>query len=173
MNIYQKLAVTITSYAILVAMKATPATAAIFDFSYSGTGVTSNGKLTTDPYDPATSSYRITGINGKRNGVTIDSLASPSVINDNLLLLSNNSLQLDENGLIYNTGGNSYNLYKDASGYFEFALQSDDNAFTGLTTFSVAATVPEPSFVVGTLSLGVLAGCTLLKQKQQHRTKGN
>jgi hypothetical protein len=48
--------------------------AQLFDFSYSGSGVSASGQLTTT--DPVNNIYTITGITGQRNGVAIGSLAS-------------------------------------------------------------------------------------------------
>lgn len=170
MNIDKKLAVTISGVAcLLTIMRATPVSAAIFNFSYSGTSardstntVTTSGVLTTEPYDPATNSYQITDITGTRNAEPIDSLLSPNSFLDNNNLLFADSPQLDEFGFAYTVGGQPYNVFHT---YRDLEISYIGNNFIGypLTSFSVTP-VPEPSSMLGILGIGVLTGGTLLKR---------
>ncbi|MEC4817893.1 MAG: hypothetical protein SAK29_32175 [Scytonema sp. PMC 1069.18] len=106
MNIDKKIIVTLSGVAcFLTTMTAAPVSAAVFNFSYSGTSVldfndtiTVNGVLTTDDYNPTTNSYLITDITGTRNGSPIDSLLPPNSLLDNNNLLLANSSRLDEFG---------------------------------------------------------------------------
>jgi hypothetical protein len=171
MNFYTKLAVTTFGAALLTTVGGVRATAAVFNFSYVGSPSTStpntpsadanvSGVLTTDPYDPATNSYRITGISGTRstsNGTTtpIDSLLPTNsfLANDNLLLAS--SPQLDESGFSYQAGGQLYNVFHSYDN-FEIGTTNPSGAppYVGgrLSSFSATpAAVPEQSSALGLL----------------------
>lgn len=181
MKIYQKLAVASYSIALLMTVKSAPASAEVFDFSYSGfqyvvtpseqtvfgPPITASGVLTTDPFDPATNSYRITGITGTRNGDTITSLLPlPAISTDNLLLAG--FPQLDSKGLGYSTASNpgGFKVYyggdgSSPTGYLEREDGSIALSRQPLYTFSITpASVPEPSSMTGLLAaMGVLIGC--------------
>ncbi|NJM73058.1 MAG: PEP-CTERM sorting domain-containing protein [Scytonema sp. RU_4_4] len=185
MNIHKKLAVTISSVVcVLTTMKAAPVLAATFNFSYFGTSildstntVTASGVLTTDPYDPVTDSYQITGITGTRNGVAIDSLLSENSFLDNNNLLFDSSPQLDEFGFAYTVEGQSYNVFNTYQ-YLELgyigtydtgASSTPVNSAYPLSSFSLTLVtpvtpIPEPSSILGILGISVLAGGTLLKR---------
>lgn len=180
MTFAKKLAFTTSGLGLLSTMGAAPATAAIFNFSYIGAGdtitppgadATVSGVLTTGPYNQATNSYQITGITGTRNGAKIDSLlpSNSLLANDNILTVS--SPQLDENGFAYTAGGQSYNVFHSYD-YFEIAGNLSGGQLSSFTTIDAPSTpisVPEPSSVLGILSMSVLIGGTLLKQKLKQK----
>ncbi|NMG11852.1 PEP-CTERM sorting domain-containing protein [Brasilonema sp. UFV-L1] len=183
MNIDKKLAMTVSSVAcFLTTISAAPVLAATFNFSYSGVSfldstdtVTATGVLTTDPYDPATNSYLITGITGTRNGQSISSLLSPnSFLDNNNLLFADSSSQLDEFGFAYTVGNQSYNVFNSYQ-YLELgyigtydtgASSTPVNSGYPIISFSITpvTSVPEPSSMLGILGISVLAGGTLLKR---------
>ncbi|MEH2210483.1 hypothetical protein [Nostoc sp.] len=160
MNFDKKLAVTITSTVCLLTTMMAPVSAAIFNFSYSGTSVldpndiiTVAGKFTTNPYDSATNSYEIVDITGTRNGNPIESSLSPGSFldNDNLLLAETQTL--DEFGFAYTVAGASYNVFYS----YDYLEIGEQGYYTGypLTSFSITP-VPESSLMLGILSITVL-----------------
>ena len=160
MNFDKKLAVTITGMICLLTTTIAPVSAAIFNFSYSGTSVldpndivTVAGKLTTSPYDSATNSYEIVDITGTRNGNPIESLLSPGLFLDNDNLLFAKTLALDEFGFAYTVGGASYNVFYT----YDYLEIGDRGYYTGypLTSFSITP-IPESSLMLGILSITVL-----------------
>ncbi|WP_335182020.1 hypothetical protein [Nostoc sp.] len=160
MNFDKKLAVTITSTACLLTTMMAPVSAAIFNFSYSGTSVldpndivTVAGKLTTNPYDSATNSYEIVDISGTRNGNPIESLLSPGSFLDNDNLLLAETPTLDEFGFAYTVAGASYNVFYT----YDYLEIGEQGYYTGypLTSFSITP-VPESSLMLGILSITVL-----------------
>jgi len=163
MNLHQKLSFFASNIAMLMAIGAAPTTAATFNFAYSSPSDTVSGVLTTAAYDLSTNSYLITGITGTRDGVTIDSLVPPEPSldsfagNDNLLLAGTSAP--DTNGFSYTAGGGSFDVYFGGTSYHEVNLTTDQ-----IVTFS-ATSVPEPSFGLGILGMGILAGSALLKRK--------
>jgi hypothetical protein len=160
MNFDKKLAATLTSTVCFLTAMMAPVSAAMFNFSYSGTSVlnptdivTASGTLTTSAYDSATNSYEIIDITGTRNDVTIDSLLSPGSFLDNDNLLLADSPALSEFGFAYTAGGASYNVFNTYD-YLEVGYQG---FYTGypLSSFSITA-IPEPSLMLGILSVTVL-----------------
>ncbi len=168
MNIRQKLSFVTSNIALLMTIGAAPTTAATFNFAYSSPSDTASGVLTTDPYNPSTNSYLITGISGTRDGVSIDSLVPTDEINsfagnDNLLLADTSAP--DSNGLAYTAGGGFFNVYFGGTSEHEVSLTTDQ-----IVNFS-ATTVPEPSSELGMLGMGILTGGTLLKRKLKQKAK--
>lgn len=173
MNIYHKLAVATSGFILIATAGTTPATAADFNFSYSGSNingsVSANGVLTTGAENSANNSYQITGITGTRNGVSIDSLlpsgsSSYENNNDNLLLPS--SPQVDFFGFSYEAGGETYNLFSLTESSSTLYGEKSTNGVIIPISFSATPTsVPEPSSIIGVLSVGVFIGGTLLRRK--------
>ncbi|MEH2169916.1 MAG: hypothetical protein V7K41_25350 [Nostoc sp.] len=168
MNFDKKLAVTITSMVCILTTTMAPVSAAIFNFSYSGTSVldpndivTVAGKLTTNPYDSATNSYEIIDITGTRNGNPIESLFSPGSFLDNDNLLLAKTLALDEFGFAYTVEGESYNVFHT----YDYLEIGDRGYYTGypLTSFSITP-IPESSLMLGLLSITVLVA---IKKKKR------
>ena len=143
---------------------AKPAQAVGFNFSYSGSGVTASGVLTTTNTFDANGFLTITGITGQRNGSTITALLSPGSFpntapNDNLF--SPASPFLTFNGFSYLVGTQPENVFALNGGYAE---TSDINANTVndriLSSFNISAqrtSVPEPFTIIGTLIGGTAA----------------
>ncbi|MBE9106748.1 hypothetical protein IQ229_17975 [Nostoc cf. edaphicum LEGE 07299] len=160
MNFDKKLAVTITGTVCLLTTMMAPVSAAIFNFSYSGTSVldpndivTVAGKLTTNPYDSATNSYEIVDITGTRNGNPIESLLSPGLFLDNENLLLAETPALDEFGFAYTVGGALYNVFYT----YDYLEIGEQGYYTGypLTSFSITP-IPESSLILGILSITAL-----------------
>ncbi|MEC4883337.1 MAG: PEP-CTERM sorting domain-containing protein [Scytonema sp. PMC 1070.18] len=173
MNIDKKIIVTLSGVAcFLTTMTAAPVSAAVFNFSYSGTSVldfndtiTVNGVLTTDDYNPTTNSYLITDITGTRNGSPIDSLLPPNSLLDNNNLLLANSSRLDEFGFAYTIGEQLYNVFYS---YQHVEIGYNGTFYTGypLNYFSITP-VPEPSSILAILSVSALAGGLFRKRFSQ------
>ncbi|MBD2532926.1 hypothetical protein H6G97_26420 [Nostoc flagelliforme FACHB-838] len=171
MNFDKKLAATITGTVCFLTAMMAPVSAAIFNFSYSGTSVlnltdivTASGTLTTNPYDSATNSYEIIDISGTRNGSPIEFLLPPDSFpdNDNLLFADDSSV-LSDFGFSYTTGGRSYNVAKTydyvetgSQGiYISSSINIPVDAGYPLSSFSITS-IPEPSLMLGILSVTVL-----------------
>ncbi|MCF2146200.1 hypothetical protein IQ276_006990 [Desmonostoc muscorum LEGE 12446] len=170
MNFDKKLAVTITGTVCLLTTMMAPVSAAIFNFSYSGTSVldpndivTATGTLTTNPYDSATNSYEIIDITGTRNGNPIESLLSPGSFPDNDNLLFDEPLTLGEFGFSYTAAGVPYNVFYEYD-YLEIGYPG---YYTGypLTSFSITR-VPESSLMLGILCITVLVAINKIKDKR-------
>ena len=131
----------------LMALLATPASAATFLFSFTGTGQVGSGTLTTNDITVPSRGFTaqtITGITGTYNGSAIAGLVAGLFGSDNLYYVTGLSF-VDGSGLGFRTAaGNQVNLfYQDsASSYRVNTL----NPF-GSTFVSAASTpaVPEPA----------------------------
>ncbi|MEH1793447.1 PEP-CTERM sorting domain-containing protein [Nostoc sp.] len=172
MNFDKKFAVTITGTVCLLTTMMAPVSAAIFNFSYSGTSVLdpndiviAKGTLTTSPYDSATNSYEIIDITGTRNGNPIESLLSPGSFLDNDNFLLANSPALDEFGFAYTAGGVSYNLFYT----YDYIEIGEQGYYTGypLSSFSITP-VPESSLMLGILSITVLVTINKINGRFAH-----
>lgn len=173
MNIYQKLAFFTSGLTLLMTVESTPASAEGFNFSYFGSNingsVNTSGLLKTGSYNPTSNSYQITDITGTRNGVEIDSLLPPgsfSSENQNDNLLFPNSPQIDFFGFSYTAGGITYNPFSISTGMPSlYGENSTSGVIVPITFSATPADVPEPSSVLGILTVGVLIKGTLLKRK--------
>lgn len=172
MNFNKKLAVTITATVCFLTTMMAPVSAAIFNFSYSGTSVidpndivTARGRLTTSPYDSVTNSYEIINITGTRNGNPIESLLSPGSFLDNDNLLFAKTLALDEFGFAYTVGGVPYNVFYTYD-YLEIGYQG---YYTGypITSFSITS-IPESSLMLGIISIAVLVTINKINDRFAH-----
>lgn len=85
-----------------------------FNFSYTGTGVSASGVLTTDGV-LSSGFYTVTGITGERNGTAISGLVAPGGLGNNDNLLSPTAPFVDIKGITYTAGGVSYNFYLSGS----------------------------------------------------------
>ncbi|MFN6462550.1 MAG: hypothetical protein RMZ41_011970 [Nostoc sp. DedVER02] len=169
MNFDKKLAATLTGTVCFLTAMMAPVSAAMFNFSYSGTSVlnpndivTASGTLTTNSYDSTTNSYEIIDITGTRNGDPIESLLSPGSFLDNDNLLLADSPALSEFGFAYTAGGVSYNVFNTYD-YLEVGYQG---SYTGypLSSFSITP-IPESSLMLGILSVTVLLAVNKINRK--------
>ena len=131
----------------LLALLATPASAATFLFSFAGSGQAGSGTLTTDDITFASRGYTaqtITGVTGTYNGSAITGLM-PGLFGANNLYYVTGPSFLDGSGLGFRTtAGNQVNLfYQDsAPSYRVNTLNPFTSAF--VTAASTPA-VPEPA----------------------------
>jgi len=143
------------------------ARADLFDFSYSGAGITASGTLTATLQSGNT--YLISAITGTRNGQSITGLLAPSTFapcgcNDNLLYFPaggdnpDGNRFIDVNGFAFSTAGGTFDPFVNGIGgpYME---EDGNSSFTSLNSFDVTESVPAPIPGAGALSyLLVLLG---------------
>jgi hypothetical protein len=138
---------------------AAPASAKVFDFSYTGPGIDASGTFTTTDTPDADGFYTITSIDGTRNGIAMTLLPPGSYPadgpNDNLV--QPNANMVDFGGVSFSTD-QDYNVYQAEPDVYDECFGGCD-ALPGndvvLTTFSVTA-VPEAA--VWALVLAGVAG---------------
>jgi hypothetical protein len=142
----------------LIAAMARPASAdVIFDFSYTGPGVTASGQLITDGVLTAGgTAYTIIAITGTRNGGAIDGLDFPGAFgNNNLLYLA--SPFVDDAGFSYSAGGVDYNVFFFGGVTTEFHETAGPDVSVDVELLVTLATeVPEPA-TLALLGAGLLA----------------
>ena len=151
--------------AILLMHEPSAMAALLWNWSYSGTGVSASGTFTTDVAPDGAGFYQIVGITGTDNGVTITGLQptgtaipgnEPFAVDN---LVSAAAPQLTGNGFGFSlTNGDYANPFYTGSGYHEYLSVPPYVKGAGPETpvsFS-AAVVPEPSTAL--LMLVGLAG---------------
>jgi hypothetical protein len=140
----------------------TSARADSFGFSYSGSGFTASGTLTTDPLSDG--SYLITGLSGTQNGQTMTILDPGEFLsNDNLLYPSAPFLDFD--GLSFVADGIDYNVFfnsNTSAGPVGYYIASEADIFGSAISFSVTP-APEPLSVL-LLGFGLLGVLGLRKR---------
>lgn len=154
--------------AVFIILASTKAQALSWNFSYSGTGVTAQGILTTDGTDYNQNQYLVTAISGTRNGVTITGLLPSGTYasNDNLLFPSSPNV-VTGGGISYDLGsGNFVNLSSPESGVlFEVAQSSGAQQITNasLSPTPVPWNISPDSMLV--LGLPLFIALRMLKKK--------
>ena len=160
-----------------------------FNFTYTGSGVSASGTLTTTLVVPG--EYLITGVTGQRNGVPITSLlypttgipGSPVYISngssiDNLLFVppvhgtfSNWTGSNDSpSGFVFQTqNGVEYNPFTTNGLTYEYNLTAGGSGYGPQIQFSVTQSTPEPETLalIGSGLLGL--GCLLRRRVRPAR----
>ncbi len=153
--------------AVLVASlaAAAPARASLlWDWTYSGSGVSADGTFTTADTADGSGFYQIAGITGERNGVAITALQpagtaipqnEPYAVDN---LVSATDPQLTGNGFGYALADGTYaNPFWGGTSSYEF-FSDPGNATTSEPTVTFTASiVPEPTSIA-LLGMGLL-GC--------------
>lgn len=162
-----------------------------WNWNYSGTGIAASGTFTTNDTPNDSGFYLITGITGTRNSEVITGIqptGTPIPGNepfhvDNLISL--NTVQLTGDGFGYSTAGGNYSSPFFASflptpGYLEvFSAPPIKSGFENLgaedselpISFSATlVTVPEPTSMLGLLTLGAVGfSSALIKRRKLSR----
>lgn len=155
----------VASLLVFAAVLAQPASAStIWDWSYTGAGITANGTFTTLSTPEASGGYLITAVSGTRNGQRITGLQPPGTwipgnepyaVDD--LVFAGPGPQLTHYGFGFAISGGTYSnpFYADflpSPEYLEF-FSNPGVGHTELPVVFSATPVPEP----GTAALFVLA----------------
>ena len=150
-----------------VAVGAAPVSGStVWDWHYSGSGITASGTFATADSPDAGGGYLITGIAGTRNGVTITALQSPGTsipgnepytVDD--LVFPGPGPQLTSHGFGFATSDGNYSNpfyagFLPTPGYLEF-FSMPGVGHTELSVMFSATPVPEPG--TSALVFGVLA----------------
>jgi hypothetical protein len=162
----KKLFVIFAAMMMAVTFMPAAASATLFNFDYSGLGVTASGTLTADLTSPGT--YNITAISGTRNGDAITSFATGGPTSfvygdaaiDNVLLVPQNPGFLSytmNSGFVFGTTAGEFNPYYDGNSgkYYEYKLNS--GSIPGIEIGFNAAPVPIPAaiWLLGTGLVGL------------------
>ena len=137
-----RIAVTTLALVSTLAVAAS-ARADVFDFSYSGSGVTASGVITTTA--PVDGVYTVTDISGTRNNVQITGLSTFDGADD---LLSTTSPYVDFNGIAFTTADNTaYDLYLSPfSGTDGHLVEENPSGFDiEINLTPQMSSAPEPS----------------------------
>lgn len=150
---------------LLAGMVATPAAAADYSFTFSGTGLFGplNGSGVFSVSDTGVSfrsrtAYAITGITGQFNGSAITGLLPGFLGATNYYYLD--SPFLDGSGVSFSTAnGKSVNFFNQSSnGQYRINVAPFDTGFVQASSAAVAAPVPEPTgwalLIVGFAAIG-------------------
>lgn len=177
---------------LLSAIAATPASALVFTFNYSGTNLangafTATGTLTTSDTTVTTAfgqAYQITGITGTRNGSAITGLIPAGtdfggVAIDNYLLVGPTGQRLTDAGFGFSVAGtgNLFNPYFFGGTYQEYVRTAAGADFqnTSAVTFTVTqvgAGVPEPAtWAMMMLGFGAMGATLRRKTKTTARIR--
>lgn len=141
--------------ATIAMLATTPASAAVFNFNFSGTGLffgealVGSGTLTTNDVSQVSSlngyTYQtITGITGTYNGSQITGLAN--VTGSNNLFYLTGPFFVDGNGLGFSTAvGSAVNLFVTNDTRYRLNAGGLSTGFVTASSSAVAAAVPEPA----------------------------
>ncbi len=139
-----------------------------FDFSYTGSGTTASGVLTTSA--PTNGMYTITGISGMRNGLNITGLDLTFGSPDELLYYPATDTgtaliptYLDNDGFSYDVGSAKYNIF--TSGTRPTVVENDGGPSIQFSiTPGNTAVTPEPSSLA-LLGTGVLGLVGMMRKR--------
>jgi hypothetical protein len=143
----------------------------LWNWSYTGAGIAASGTFTTDDAPDSGGYYRITGITGSRNGVTIIRLeptgeAIPGNAGFPVDNLINSGGLLTSHGFGFATADGNYGnpFYADFQtppGFLEVFTQPASMGFSELPIQFAAAIVPEPgtAALVVTALVGLISAC--------------
>lgn len=166
----------------LLAFSTSPVSASLYNFSFSGSGVSASGTLTTTgPLTLLTGSevngsglygYNITSMTGQFNGSPISGIVPngsfPGTIQDQNVLIDDalvvTPLGLDVNGLDFYVGSNDYNLSANSiprgGGYSDWLLPYNGS---GVGVELTITPVPEPTTMVAGAMLLLPFGFSTLR----------
>ena len=162
----------------------------VYDFSYTATGISASGQITTSSTPIASGAYAggypMIGMTGQRNGVTITGLLDPSAAGTNV---SEDSTAFDNvfypvppnayyfdgvAGIAYTTTNSSsgyvYNVYSNGTGYSEYqgyVPSTKEGPINTLTSLTVNL-VPEPA----SLALLAFAGAGIFLLGRRRKSAG-
>ncbi|MSO99582.1 MAG: hypothetical protein EXR07_00815 [Acetobacteraceae bacterium] len=149
--------------------------AIIWNFAYSGDGLSVTGKLTTN--DKIGGAYLITSITGLHNGDPITGLIPPGGFSFNDNLLYDAFPVVDDLGVSFLVGTATYNLF-NTNGFacnvsvYEYAETPDSTCSNAPEVLSISVTrdVPAPPVAVLAGGLLVLAAAKSRKRRQTDGT---
>jgi hypothetical protein len=140
----------------------------LWDWSYSGAGISAAGTFTTDNVADSLGFYQIIDISGSRDGTAITGLQAtgtaipgnaPYAV-DNLVSLTGPQLTVNGFGFAL-ADGDFANPFNDGTGYFEYLSSPPyvDGAGVELSVTFAASIIPEPDAISVMLvaALGVFA----------------
>lgn len=144
----------------------------VWAWSYSGSGVTASGTLTTA--GAALVPEDILGISGTRNGQTILGLvpvgADSNFIYDNQFV--NDGAYFSEGGMLFDVGGGDtghFNIYFYEGQHFDLQVV-DGQAIETAINFSVTAVPEAATYVYMALGLGALGAWSRRRQPRASAT---
>ena len=177
-SIFRALGCAVTALAAILFTSAPALSSTLWEWRYSGSGVTASGTLTTVNSPDRSGGYLITGITGTRGKETVTGLqpAGTSIpgnqpyIVDNLVYRDSGP-QLTVHGLGFSTSSGNYSniFYADflpTPGYLEFfstpPFGGSDHTELPVQFSATPESVPEPASFALTLIALAIAGCRRL-----------
>src|ERR1700730_13347743 len=107
-----KAALTATALAVAALLSLPAKASTLFDFSYTGAGVSGSGVFTATG---DAGNYTLTGVTGVANGLTITGFSSYA--NSDNMLFSPSTPSVDESGISITTAGDTWNIYSFNGNY--------------------------------------------------------